>query len=319
MSKEVDLDAAADFIVVPKLLSHKEVLSFEKFCEERVTLMPAEHFSKDGDKNEPRNSAIAWLANKSQKAATSSSDETSCPEWLHDRLVSAVQSGAETWPTVLPEALKRRRGRVSYEDVQYATYKEGGHYKQWHLDGKPDSMRDGDNEDTRALSVVVLLEAASQGGEFQTYAGSGFEALEKRTVVPVELQSGDAIVFPAQRLWHRVDAVTKGRRSSLVFWASPKDMTTAPSSSAATSSVADITSMQETKKGTKRGRGRLTIDKEQGAEKAKVKDPSGVGAEDGDDAGDDEDAEWLEIERKFGTGELSNMRDDYDECTGEDE
>jgi len=276
--------SGADFIIIPSLLSTHEVGSFTEFCKENVSLSPAEHFSENGDEDMPRKSAVAWLSPPA--AATSDPNETFCPKWLFERLVVAIRRGADTWPKVLPEALRRgTQGCVSYEHVQYTTYDKGEHYQQWHLDGKPPSMRNENSEDLRALSVVVLLEPASHGGEFETWAGSGEHALKHKKVVPVPLRRGDAIVLPAQRLWHRVKAVKDGQRSSLVFWASPTTAKLTPGSKKR-ERVSSYESFAETKAG------------------VKVQ---------GTDDGDDGDAEWREIERKFEADELNGLHDDYDD------
>lgn len=209
-----------DFIHIQSLLSLGEIVLFEKFCTtQKVEHEPAIHYAKrDDSEEEPRRSKIAWLSTSdssstSSSSASSSGDPTSCPQWLFEKLLTAVRRGREAWPKVLPDM------DGPFEDVQYASYEKGEHYKQWHLDGKPNDLRDGETEDFRALSVVVLLRPAEDGGVFETYAGTGMKAFEKKKVVTVPLLAGDAIVFPSQRLWHRVTAVEQGTRSSLVLWA----------------------------------------------------------------------------------------------------
>ena len=51
-----------------------------------------------------------------------------------------------------------------------------------------------------------------EGGHFEVEVGG------KKTRVP--LRAGDAIGFPAKRLYHRVTKITSGLRRSMVFWVS---------------------------------------------------------------------------------------------------
>lgn len=76
-------------------------------------------------------------------------------------------------------------------------------------------MDEVDPEDTRAVTIVVLLAAPGvdfEGGHFEVEVGG------KKS--RVGLQAGDAIGFPAKRLYHRVTKITSGLRRSMVFWVS---------------------------------------------------------------------------------------------------
>ena len=42
----------------------------------------------------------------------------------------------------------------------------------------------------------------------------------KELVDRVKLEAGDAVVFPAKKVWHRVTKVTSGLRKTVVFWTS---------------------------------------------------------------------------------------------------
>lgn len=156
-----------------------------------------------------------------------------------------------------------------------ARYEEGEHYQEWHLDGKPPGLQDGDSEDNRALSVVVALRAAEKGGEFETYRGRGLEALKKKEVTSLVLRPGDAVVFPAQHLWHRVKAVDRGNRSSLVMWA------------------------------------QRPPEQNRSAKKARVDSVT----RSADRNCSDSDEEWKRIEALFESGDVDEIQDDFDELS----
>ena len=42
----------------------------------------------------------------------------------------------------------------------------------------------------------------------------------KRLVDNVKLEAGDAVVFPAKKVWHRVTKTRSGLRRTVVFWVS---------------------------------------------------------------------------------------------------
>ena len=42
----------------------------------------------------------------------------------------------------------------------------------------------------------------------------------KRLVSDVKLEAGDAVVFPAKQVWHRVTKTRSGLRRTVVFWVS---------------------------------------------------------------------------------------------------
>ena len=75
-------------------------------------------------------------------------------------------------------------------------------------DGDVDEV---DPEDTRAVTIVVLL--ATPGVDFK---GGHFEVELGGKKSRVSLQAGDAIGFPAKRLYHRVTKVSRTRRYSMI-------------------------------------------------------------------------------------------------------
>ena len=125
------------------------------------------------------------------------------------------------------------RLRIEYEDLQYAEYDgaKTGHFAQWHTDGGGRRLRrradddDDDPEDTREISVVALLaepKAEFDGGRFEICTGGrpDGERAKRGNTWALDWAAGDAVAFPAKKLWHRVTKVTRGRRASAVLWAS---------------------------------------------------------------------------------------------------
>ena len=98
----------------------------------------------------------------------------------------------------------------SPDHMQFTIYEEGDFY-DWHLDiGEGES----DTGNRKISSVVQLVEPASyEGGELELFVGQ-----EERSA-PKDL--GCMIIFPAYSL-HRVRAIQKGIRYSLVHWMSGK-------------------------------------------------------------------------------------------------
>ena len=89
---------------------------------------------------------------------------------------------------------------------QYTEYshKDKGHY-DWHQDCG------GEGIDHRKISMSLILEECTKGGELEFKAG--------RNSTPVQLTKGDAVFFPSWLL-HRVKPVIAGDRTSLVSWIS---------------------------------------------------------------------------------------------------
>jgi len=289
---------ARDFVIIPSLLSPDEVSRFEGFHAKTAAFKPSTHFKKDGDeKGEARRSEVAWLA---PPGVLLEDGDLACPPWLFERLTNAARRGAAAWPEVLPGGVSG--GACSFEHVQYSVYKEGGHYQQWHLDGKPPELRDGEDEDLRALAVVVLLRPAEKGGHLESYAGAGRRALRTKDVVPVVLGSGDALVFPAQRLWHRVTPVEQGTRSSLVFWTRTGPPQPAPPPPPPPQQLR-VGKQQPKQKGAKQAGAKQTGSRTIAAKAAAAK---------GNNDDDEEDDEWREIERQFISGDMRNTCDDFD-------
>jgi PKHD-type hydroxylase len=94
------------------------------------------------------------------------------------------------------------------EDFQFCEYNAPNDKYDWHMDkvfGKG----------IRKLSLTLQLNDPNEyeGGNFEIMTGKNFET--------IKLEQGEVIVFPSYIL-HRVTEITKGKRNSLVGWASGK-------------------------------------------------------------------------------------------------
>ena len=122
--------------------------------------------------------------------------------------------------------------RIEYEDLQYAEYDgaKKGHFAQWHTDGvgrlgSGAGATTTTTRRTREISVVALLaepKADFDGGRFEICTGGrpDGDRAKREEHVRLDWAAGDAVAFPAKKLWHRVTKVTRGRRASAVLWAS---------------------------------------------------------------------------------------------------
>ena len=101
----------------------------------------------------------------------------------------------------------------SYQLVQFARYRDGGHYG-WHRDVNETAITP--NGEMRKLSLTLCLTDPKEyeGGELQFFNGE--RPIEQRIINDIQDQ-GSVIVFDS-RDWHRVIPVTKGTRYSLVCW-----------------------------------------------------------------------------------------------------
>ena len=90
-------------------------------------------------------------------------------------------------------------------DAQHCLYETGGHF-DWHLDDES-----GGAQGFRRLSAVVLM---SDSDKFE---GGAFCVDRSETSALPLTNCGDAVIFQGERLWHRVGAVTAGRRETLVL------------------------------------------------------------------------------------------------------
>jgi len=197
-----------DYVLVKCALDPETLGTTEKFLR-RKRPQPAKMKNEGGDSDDERkaryddrDSRVSWFNAKSE-----------CPS-LHRRLVEVVQSvGNKEWPLLNVDSA----GRLDcvFEQTQYAVYGPNQHFKAWHQDAYAEGH---DMEDARQITIVAMISEKRNftGGEFQVkvLAPSG-----KKVIRSVPLDAGDAVVFPAKRLVHRVQAVKTGIRKTLVFWA----------------------------------------------------------------------------------------------------
>ena len=107
--------------------------------------------------------------------------------WVYDRL---IEHGHAYCP----------QSSLTADNIMYAEYGEGQEYL-WH----PDSDG-GAWTESRRVSMIVVLEEPESGGEFQI-----------RELGTIPLRPGALLMFDSEMV-HRVTAVTKGLRKSMVFW-----------------------------------------------------------------------------------------------------
>lgn len=137
--------------------------------------------------------------------------------WLHQRMAEIVRYVANVeWPMLRVDTA----GKVQcdYEETQYAVYGPNQHFKAWHQDAYEDGH---DPEDARQITIVLMISerTAYTGGQLQARLKG---ADGRKLARSLRLEAGDAAVFPAKRLVHRVTAVKSGTRKTLVFWANDK-------------------------------------------------------------------------------------------------
>lgn len=94
------------------------------------------------------------------------------------------------------------------EDFQFCEYNAPNDKYDWHMDkcfGKG----------IRKLALTLQLNDPNE------YEGGNFEIMTGKDPLTIKLEQGEIVAFPSYIL-HRVTEVTKGKRNSLVGWASGK-------------------------------------------------------------------------------------------------
>ncbi|CAJ1408540.1 unnamed protein product [Effrenium voratum] len=202
-------ERTGDYIVV-QALDAKELqllLAHLKRKRPRPAKMKNEGAGDSDDERKARyadrDSCISWF-----------NIEAECP-FVHQRLKKLVREGNNHWPIIKVDG----RGELlcTYEDTQYAVYGPGQHFNAWHQDA---FAKGNDPEDARQMTVVLMLSerGAYTGGEFQAKVKMPIRKVTRS----ISLDAGDALLFPAKRLMHRVSKVKSGTRKTLVFWALDK-------------------------------------------------------------------------------------------------
>jgi PKHD-type hydroxylase len=162
----------------------EECESIKKLFKDPVQALTGSH-ENPGRNSEIRKSDISWLPYSPEV------------KWLYEKLSKAIFDCNNT----------RYGFQLSGfgEALQIGRYSEGDHYA-FHQDIGPKEMS------IRKLSIVLQLSNPEdyEGGELEF---QGFESIK------VPNDQGDLILFPSFNP-HRVKAVTKGTRYSLVAWIS---------------------------------------------------------------------------------------------------
>ena len=101
----------------------------------------------------------------------------------------------------------------SFQPVQFARYRDGGHYG-WHQDVNESGISPGG--ELRKLSLTFSLSDPKtyEGGHLEFYRGE--RPMDEQVIEDIRGQ-GSVIVFDS-RDYHRVTPVTKGTRYSIVCW-----------------------------------------------------------------------------------------------------
>lgn len=201
-----------EYLVVQSVFDAEMLKRLEKFLA-RKRPQPAKMKNEGGNSDDERkaryddrDSRVSWFNAMKE-----------CP-WLHDRLAE-VTSWADKHEWHLLKLDEKGEPRCEYEETQYAVYGANQHFKAWHQDAYEEG---NDIEDARQVTAVAMLtrRSAYTGGHFQAKVRGPDSA--RKVVKSLPLDAGDCVVFPAKRLLHRVTAVKKGTRKSLVFWAYDK-------------------------------------------------------------------------------------------------
>lgn len=144
--------------------------------------------SSGGDiANETRKSFIKWLRY----------DQYPQFDWVYERLQGVIQKANDLYWNFDLHSMP--------EYIQYTEYHGGGGHYDWHMDI-------GDkNLSMRKISVTMQLSHPDE------YEGGELQIMKSQYVENAPRDLGSIIIFPSYML-HRVTAVTKGTRKSLVLW-----------------------------------------------------------------------------------------------------
>lgn len=199
-----------DYLVLKSALSSSQIQMLNEFLKRkrpRPAKMKNEGAGDSDDERkaryDDRDSRVCWF-----------NAQVECP-WLHDLLVDMMKDvGNVEWP--LTKVGASGHPIFEYEDTQYTVYGPKQHFQAWHQDAFAEG---NDAEDARQFTVVLMLteRSAYTGGHFQAKLPK--PGSKKKVIRNISLDLGDALIFPAKRLMHRVTAVETGIRKTIVFWA----------------------------------------------------------------------------------------------------
>eukprot|EP00439_Symbiodinium_sp_Y106_P051873 s2187_g6.t3 len=199
----------SSYVVVKSALSAAELSALDRVLRRKrpkAAKMKNEGAGESDDERkaryDDRDSNISWL--KPQKE---------CP-LMYQKLKDLVRDVAnKEWPLFQVDGAGEPI--CTYEDAQYTVYRESQHFQAWHQDA---FEKGNDPEDARQITVVLMLSDSSNytGGSFQAKVPN---AAKRKVTQCIAMDAGDALIFPAKRLMHRVTVVKSGVRKTLVMWA----------------------------------------------------------------------------------------------------
>ena len=211
------------FYVFPKVVSKKECEKLLKYCIKHTEFKEAQVLNRGESDADISRIPPGMLEAYEQATKTKFSDRYGrLDPSIRKTDVAFVEADGNEGNTVnevawhyLNEAndLKFNYKFRIYQTVQFARYRDGGHYG-WHRDVNESAI--SPNGESRKLSLTLCLTDPKdyEGGELQFFNGE--RPMDKKTVEEIRGQ-GSVIVFDS-RDWHRVTPVTKGTRYSLVCW-----------------------------------------------------------------------------------------------------
>ena len=100
-----------------------------------------------------------------------------------------------------------------FQPVQFARYRDGGHYG-WHQDINESGISPGGESRKLSLTFSLSDPKTYEGGHLEFYRGE--RPMEDQVIEDIRDQ-GSVVVFDS-RDYHRVTPVTKGTRYSIVCW-----------------------------------------------------------------------------------------------------
>lgn len=200
-----------DYIILKDALSEEELRRLDDFL--RLQKPEAARMKNEGGGEDDHERKIDYVDRDCQVVWFHLKDE--CP-WLQQRLADIARDVCNVqWPLLKV----KRTGEIKceWEQSQYTVYNAGQHFNCWHQDAYADGH---DQEDARQFAIVFMLtkraEYADGDFEMKLPAPSGKRGMFLRRSRRADV--GDAILFPAKRLIHRVRPVTAGVRRTLVTW-----------------------------------------------------------------------------------------------------
>lgn len=205
------------YLVIRNALDSATLQKLDEFLKRKRP--KAAKMKQEGGKDESDDERKARYADRDSRV-TWIDAQVECT-WLHKPLAQITREvGNAEWSLFKKDA--SGAPQCEFEKIQYAVYGEGQHFQAWHKDAFAEGH---DLEDARQLTIVVMLTDRSQykGGSFQAkFPSTNSEGKKVSKIKSLAFDRGDAIVFPAKELVHRVSPVKSGIRKTLVFWANDR-------------------------------------------------------------------------------------------------